>query len=132
MWRLFDDVNREAVACDSLGRKSQVLGDNGTMSREAAADVDPRFSIARPAVASRLHLRVSLFLGLASQAITCRRFATDTSFRVSHGIQLHDGTLLFFLEESATVFDIDVVPRQFVGQFVRFVQLPLDVDAHVV
>ena len=30
--------NREAVACDSLGRKSQVFGHNDTMSREAAAD----------------------------------------------------------------------------------------------
>ena len=48
--------NREAVACDSLERKSQVFGDNGTMSRKAAAGAGPRSSNARPAVASRLHL----------------------------------------------------------------------------
>ena len=36
------------MACDSLGRKSQVCGDNGTMSREAAAGVGPSFNTARP------------------------------------------------------------------------------------
>ena len=65
--------SREATEANSLGRQPKDCVLEQELSREAAADMSPKFA----AAALRLNVISTAFLGLTPEAICYRRFATQ-------------------------------------------------------